>query len=928
MFMKKFNQSIYRTLKEQSANKEPRTFTAYDEKLFKQLNNLGNGVYYSPQSYKGPSNKKDYLVKINTLFADLDVAKSNDGQTQEEIEIKKNSLVSALQELQLPPSAIVSTRNGLQPYWYIDLDGVSVQIIERCEKVIKGISEWATEFGSLGDPVHDIGHLLRVPNFNHHKQEPYMVQIVSETDAVYTLPELETAFPYVETVKTKQVEKKSAELEGDLIEQVNKLDIREVAIRAWEQKGQSASFDKDNHLVIDGVVTATFANREGGNFIATSSSDYPADGNAVTYVAETLVINTKEAFRWIVTNFDLKGGMEQNGAYKPLPEVTSSLKAMLHSISIDTPKDELATALEPLLTRIAKELGPADGESFVGLAIKKYFSLTGVEVSGFIKKLRELNPDNKQKRGREPSQAESLLELVEKEEVEFFVDETRSPFARVKMQDHFETLPIKSKSFRLWALGLYHKKMEGRAINSDAYQTARGLIENKCFFEGKQYVIHPRVARDDNGVVWYDLCDSDWRAVRVDENGWQIVNDPPILFRRYPHMYPQVEPKGPCDIREIFKFINVENEEMQLLLMVWIVSCFIKGFPHTSPIIHGQQGSAKTTASEILKAIIDPSVMKTSRLPHDTKEAVQVLAHSWFTIFDNVSPEKFSGSMSDLFCTVVTGGGVSKRELYSDDEDIIYNLQRVIGINGIVIVANKPDLLDRSILINLARIPQNKRRTANQVWEDFESILPALLGGIFDTLVQAIKIKPTLTFDSLPRMADFAEWGSAIAIALGSTQEEFMKYYLNNIKQQSDNVISDSLVATLVLGLCDRMNGEEWEGSASDLLEEIGKDAEGNIDEKTRRHADFPKASNALSRTLNEMKTTLAEAGCHVWQTGTNRKKWHISKMPESEPQDSLLRSDDSDIEDIYRGNTGEDKIFPSHLETHLVTDSANDDDF
>jgi hypothetical protein len=925
--MKKFNQSIYRTLKEQSANKEAKTFTTYDEKLFQQLNDSGNGIYYSPQSYKGPSNKKEYLLKINTLFADLDVAKTDDGQLQEEIEIKKNNLISALRELHLQPSAIVSTRNGLQPYWYIDLDEISAEVVERCERVIKGISQWATKFGSLGDPVHDIVHLLRVPNFNHHKKEPYMVHIVSENDAVFTLAELETAFPYTEPIKTKRIEQSGNEAGGDLIEQVNKLDIRDVAIRAWEHKGSTASFDKNNHLIVDGVVTATFANREGGNFIATSSSEYPADGNAVTYVAETLDISTKEAFRWIVTSFDLKGRKGQIQAYKPLPEVTSSLKTLLHSIPTDTPKDELATALEPLLNRIAKELGPADGESFVGLTIKKYFSLTGVEVSGFVKKLRELNPDNKQKREREPSQAECLLELIEKEEVEFFVDETRTPFARVKVNNHFETLPIKSKTFQLWAIGLYHKQMGGRAINSDAYQTARGLIENKCLFDGKQYVIHPRVARD-NEVIWYDLCDSDWRAVRVDENGWQIVNNPPILFRRYPHMYPQVEPRGSCDIREIFKFINVENEEMQLLLMVWIVSCFIKGFPHTAPIIHGQQGSAKTTASEILKAIIDPSVMRTSRLPHDTKEAVQMLAHSWFTIFDNVSPEKFSGSMSDLFCTVVTGGGVSKRELYSDDEDIIYNLQRVIGINGIVIVANKPDLLDRSILIDLARIPKDKRKTANQVWEEFESIRPALLGGIFDTLVQAIRIKPTLKFDSLPRMADFAEWGSAIAIALGSTQEEFMKYYLNNIKQQSDNVISDSLVATLVLGLCDRMKGEEWEGSASELLEEIGKDSEGDIDEKTRRHTDFPKASNVLSRTLNEMKTTLAEAGCYVWQTGTNRKKWHISKLPEKAPQDSLLLSDDSDVQDFSRDITGEQEIFPSLVETYPVSNSANDDDF
>ena len=41
--------------------------------------------------------------------------------------------------------------------------------------------------------------------------------------------------------------------------------------------------------------------------------------------------------------------------------------------------------------------------------------------------------------------------------------------------------------------------------------------------------------------------------------------------------------------------------------------------------------------------------------------------------------------------------GAIKRELYTDDEDVIYNFIRCIGINGINIGGLKPDLLDRSI---------------------------------------------------------------------------------------------------------------------------------------------------------------------------------------------------------------------------------------
>lgn len=810
--IKEFPNQIFRTLQEKSVNKNPKTFTKFSEETFRKLNDAFNGIYYSPQSYDGPSNKKEHLSKINVLFADLDVAKSDDGQTQESIEKKKTALLKELQALSVPPSVVVATRNGIQPYWYVLVDDVDLNTVKRCESLIKSISEWAIEFGSLGDPVHDIVHLLRVPGFHHHKKEPYLVKVLSEQDVTYTLVQLEEVFPSVIKKENNFEYTAKGDVSNPIFEKVNSLDIRDVVIRVWAHLGRIATFDKDNHLILDGQPTATFANREGKNFIATSSSEYPADGNSITYVAETLDISTKEAFAWIVENFDLKSDDVSRQSIKSNTEATTS---------------------------------------------------------------------GTNKNSKSPSQAETLIRLIESEETEFFKNETNDAFARVKVQDHFEIHPVKSKAFKLWAIGLYYKHAQGGAINSDAYQTARGIIEGRCIFGGNQYTIHPRVGREED-VLWYDLCDSKWRAVRIDEHGWNIVNTPPILFRRYQHMHTQMEPRGSLHLREIFEFINVENEDMKLLLMVWIVTSFIKGFPHVAPIIHGQQGSAKTTASEILKAIIDPSVIKTARLPHDIKETVQMLAHSWFTIFDNVSPDKFPGSTSDLFCTVITGGGVSKRELHTDDEDIIYNLQRVIGINGIVIVANKPDLLDRSVLIELARIPEEKRKSANEVAKQFSEKLPAILGGIFDTLVQAIQIKKTLTFTSLPRMADFAEWGSAIAIALGYTQEQFLTSYKNNIQQQSDTVIDDSLVATLVLALCERQEEDEWEGTASELLEELGKNEEGVIDEKIRRSVNFPKASNVLSRDLNELKTTLAEAGCYVWQTGTNRKKWHISKKPEN----------------------------------------------
>jgi hypothetical protein len=572
--IKEFPNKIYRTLQEKSGIKKPKTFTDFSEETFRKLNDASNGIYYSPQSYDGPSNKKEYLARINTLFADFDVAKSGDGQTQENIEQKKAVLFEKLQALLVPPSAVVGTRNGLQPYWYVLVDNVEPETIEQCESVIKSISKWATEFGSLGDPVHDIVHLLRVPNFNHHKSEPYPVKVLLEQDVTYTLAQLEEVFPC--TVKEDGGEYTSkGDINSPIIEQVNQLDVREVVIEAWGHLGRIASFDKGNHLIIDGQQTATFANREGKNFIATSSLEYPAKGNAVTYVAETHGISNKEAFAWIVEVFNLKGNNSRIQSPKPLIEVTSSLREMLEAIPADTPKGNLPVLLEPLLLRASNEMGMADVESFVRLTIKDRFSLTGNDVTGFLKKLRELRPDKSNKDSKPPSQAEVLIGLMENGDTQFFKDETNDAFARVKVQDHFEIHPVRSKAFKLWAVRLYYKHTQGGAINNDAYMNARSIVEGKCVVEGEQYTIHPRVAREED-VFWYDLGDPKWRAVRFDEYGWSIINEPPILFRRYSRTSAQMEPVGSIHLREIFEFINVEDEDMRLLLMVWVVTCFIK----------------------------------------------------------------------------------------------------------------------------------------------------------------------------------------------------------------------------------------------------------------------------------------------------------------------------------------------------------------
>jgi hypothetical protein len=87
----------------------------------------------------------------------------------------------------------------------------------------------------------------------------------------------------------------------------------------------------------------------------------------------------------------------------------------------------------------------------------------------------------------------------------------------------------------------------------------------------------------------------------------------------------------------------------------------------------------------------------------DKAEFVQQLYHNYLAVYDNV--KQLPGWFSDEACKAVTGIGNSKRGLYTNDEDVIYNYKRCLMVNGINNSLTEPDVLDRSILTEFDRIP-------------------------------------------------------------------------------------------------------------------------------------------------------------------------------------------------------------------------------
>lgn len=472
---------------------------------------------------------------------------------------------------------------------------------------------------------------------------------------------------------------------------------------------------------------------------------------------------------------------------------------------------------------------------------------------------------------KETPVALKIIEDVSATEAILFHDEHKDCFI-APQGDGREILALDSKQFELWITRYMYQN--GLLPTNDILQKVTRAFKARALFDGSQHELHVRIAEYEN-AYWYDLGNG--TAVRTVKEGWAVVNESPILFRRFNHQHSQVQPERGGDLHDLVNFINVTNDEERLLFLVFTVACFIPDFPHPILVLHGPQGAGKTTPLRLLKSLIDPSVLKTLTAPDGVREFVQIAAHHYFIFLDNLS--HISDSLSDALARAVTGDGFSKRQLYTDSDDIIFTFQRSIGLNGINLVVQKADLLDRSILLALERIPKEKRREEQEFWKELETKKPYLLGAIFDAVAGALKIYPTISLDSYPRMADFTRWGVAIAKALGYSQEDFLNAYYHNINKQNDEAIDASPVGTALIAYME--NRESWEGPASDLLSELEKlTDELKINRASR---DWPKSASTLSRRLQLVQANLAERGINVIRHDKARpRKITIQKSSEN----------------------------------------------
>jgi len=214
-----------------------------------------------------------------------------------------------------------------------------------------------------------------------------------------------------------------------------------------------------------------------------------------------------------------------------------------------------------------------------------------------------------------------------------------------------EVFALRSAAFRDWLIDGFARE-RGEAPSDWAIRRALAQLEATARFEGGTPSIFIRVGHDGNGnvnascngngnvnghcngsVFYLDLADSSGRAIKIGPEGWSVVANPPINFRRPDGHLPLPIPSHDGAIALLRPYANVLDCHFTLLT-VWMAAALRPVGPYPILVLYGEQGSTKTTLAQIARLLIDPQATSVLAQPLNTRDLMAAAANGWLTAPD------------------------------------------------------------------------------------------------------------------------------------------------------------------------------------------------------------------------------------------------------------------------------------------------------
>lgn len=448
----------------------------------------------------------------------------------------------------------------------------------------------------------------------------------------------------------------------------------------------------------------------------------------------------------------------------------------------------------------------------------------------------------------------------------FFHTADAEAYADVQIGGHRETWAVRSGRFQQLVSQQFATN-SGQWPSANAVNTILRQFTAEALLNGPERQVHVRVA-EHGGCIYLDLADPHWRVVKVTPQGWSITDDVPIRFRRVPGMLALPVPTAGASITELRSFLNLATDDDFTNVASWLLGSLRGRGPYPCLLVTGEQGSAKSTFSRLLRSLIDPNVAPLRSLPTSERNLLIAAKNSHIQAFDNLSG--ITTATSDALCRLSTGGAFAVRRLFSDDNEMLIDVTKPVLLNAIDNIILRPDLADRAVIVVLNPIPEHRRRTEDELLKRFEQARSGLLGALLSTMAHGLRSLSSVADSHLPRMADYAKWGIACETAYTHQGDFTRAYSANRAVMVADSIEADA-VALAIRRLVDA--NKNWKGTATELVAVLHRLAGG----LRTRGPDWPSTPRALAGRLRQLAPVLRAVGIEVhFERETSRQRNRI----------------------------------------------------
>ena len=482
------------------------------------------------------------------------------------------------------------------------------------------------------------------------------------------------------------------------------------------------------------------------------------------------------------------------------------------------------------------------------------------------------NNDKKTKKSSKKPTENEIIERLRSENL-LIHDEKGVGYIAINKQGTV-VIPTDSLECKKWLRNWLVKEYHRYDFKKHDIDEICGYLSAIAEVDGEERLLGVRLSKtiDDSGnpkEVYYDTKTD--LAVKVSADGWETIPTP-IRFKRFSQQLRQDLPMKTesRNLELLREFVNIQDDSDFLVFMVFAVSLFVPDSPSVLLCMNGDMGAGKSASLRLLVKLVDPSsLIEGMRMTWKTEDLIRVSSKNAVLFFDNVS--SITDYQSDDLCKICTGSSLSKRKLYTDEDELIYRVQRPVLISGIPRLIHRADLSDRSIILTVKRLNEKQRKTQGELDARLQELKPRILGAIFNVLSDAIRKYKTIEPKEKPRVMDWYKLACAIADSLdGHNQSEFETAFKKVQERQLDYALQESPVALAAKFLVDKCRGK-WSGSATELLglvlpEGVLQYSQEELDyiSYLQENPYWPKNASVLGKELARCRSTLEACGIEV----------------------------------------------------------------